>query len=69
MPRRFLLGFALALLPLASRGAEADLTAARALLAARRPAEAQTTLERLHAADPANAEVNHWLGQLANRRG
>jgi tetratricopeptide (TPR) repeat protein len=25
-------------------------------------------LERLHAADPANAEVNHWLGQLANRR-
>jgi tetratricopeptide (TPR) repeat protein len=69
MPRRFLLGFALALLHLPSRGAEADLTAARALLAARRPAEAQAAFERLHAADPANAEVNHTLGQLANRRG
>ncbi len=69
MPRRRLAGLAFALLALPATGAEAELAAARALLAARQPAEAQAAFERLHAADPANAEVNHALGQLANRRG
>jgi tetratricopeptide (TPR) repeat protein len=69
MPRRRLAGLAFALLAWPSTGAEAELAAARALLAARQPAEAQAAFERLHAADPANAEVNHALGQLANRRG
>ncbi len=69
MPRRSLAGLAFALLTLPSPGAEGDLAAARALVAARQPAEAQAAFERLHAAHPAHAEVNHWLGQLANRRG
>ena len=68
-PRRFLAGLAFALLAWPGTAAEAELAAARALLAARQPAEAQAAFERLHAAHPAHAEVNHALGQLANRRG
>lgn len=69
MPRRCLAGLAFVLLTLPSPGAEGDLAAARALVVARQPAEAQAAFERLHAAYPAHAEVNHALGQLANRRG
>jgi len=68
MSRRSLAGLAFTLLTLPSAGKEADLAAAHALLAARQPAEAQAAFERLHAADPTQAEVNHALGQLANRR-
>lgn len=44
------------------------LTVARELYEARRPAEARVAFEQLAATDPANPEVNHYLGQLANRR-
>lgn len=44
------------------------LAAARARYEARQPDEARAAFERLAAADPAHPEVNHHLGQLANRR-
>ena len=43
-------------------------TAARALFDARQPAEAQAAFEKLATADPKNAEINYYLGQLALRR-
>lgn len=51
----------------ANDGADA-FAAARALYEARRPAEAQQAFEKLAAADPRNADVHYYLGQLANRR-
>lgn len=41
---------------------------ARRLFAAGKPAEAQQAFEKLAAAEPGNPDVNHHLGQLANRR-
>ncbi|MBI5690054.1 MAG: tetratricopeptide repeat protein [Verrucomicrobia bacterium] len=45
-----------------------DLAAARSLYEARKLAEAQAAFEKLAATDPKHPEVNHYLGQLANRR-
>ena len=46
----------------------AQLEAARALLDAKQLAEAQAAFEKLAAVDPAHAEVNYHLGDLAYRR-
>jgi tetratricopeptide (TPR) repeat protein len=46
----------------------AQLDAARALLDAKKLAEAQAAFEKLVAADPAHAGVNYYLGDLAYRR-
>lgn len=46
----------------------ATLDAARTFFSSGRPAEAQQAFEKLAVAEPKNAEVNYYLGQLANRR-
>jgi tetratricopeptide (TPR) repeat protein len=59
-------------LPLLARAAApvdpAAFAAARALLDARKPAEAQAAFEKLAAAHPSDPEVNFYLGELALRR-
>lgn len=62
-------------LPLLARAATppspadpAAFAAARALLDARKPAEAQAAFEKLAAAHPADPEVQFYLGELALRR-
>ncbi|MSU49216.1 MAG: tetratricopeptide repeat protein [Opitutus sp.] len=60
---------AVALLTSASAAVDpAEMSAARALFDSRKPAEAQAAFEKLAAIDPKNPGVNHYLGQLANRR-
>lgn len=49
--------------------AAADMSGARALFEAGRLPEAQRAFERLLAADPSNADVHYYLGQLALERG
>ena len=45
-----------------------EISAARALHEARRPAEAQAAFERLAASDPKHPEINFYLGMLAYLR-
>lgn len=52
----------------AAATAAADLASARALLDAKKFPEAQKAFEQLAAADPKDAEVNFYLGELALRR-
>jgi tetratricopeptide (TPR) repeat protein len=63
-----LLAFAVVLIPAATAAEATAFDAARILFESRRPAEAQAAFEELAATDPHNPEINHYLGQLANRR-
>jgi len=62
------LGFAFACSFLGAAPGAVSIASARALLDARKLPEAQQAFEQLAAADPKNAEVNYYLGDLALRR-